>query len=96
MLLSEGFGELRNLKTLNLYECRSLLSLPAGLHTIEPACCSQRSPLPPFILNHPRTARPNRLLSEGFGELRSLKSLDLENCQALRFLPAGLHPTDPA
>jgi hypothetical protein len=76
--------------TLNLKNCRSLGSLPAGLHTINPTCCSHRSPQPPFTLNHPRTARPNPPLSEGFGELRSLQTLYLNGCEKLQALPEGI------
>jgi len=32
--LSEGFGELTNLKELNLNLCKKLTALPAGEHTI--------------------------------------------------------------
>ena len=39
--LPEWFGELHSLQELNLYMCTSLLSLPAGIHTIDPACSSQ-------------------------------------------------------
>ena len=89
---SEGFGELHSLKELNLDGCIKLEALPAGLNAFPPACCSHhRSLHPPFTLNHPRTAWPNPLLSEGFGELRSLQKLELSYCNRLGSLPAGLH-----
>ena len=63
---------------------------PPSTLFITPA--SRPSPHPPFTLNHPRT----RTDSEGFGELRNLEKLDLEYCQSLRALPAGLHAIDHA
>ena len=51
--LSKGFRELSSLTSLTLRHCFKLLSLPAGLHTIEPACCACRSLNPPCTPNHP-------------------------------------------
>ena len=95
--ISEGFGELHSLEELRLGGCIKLKALPAGLNAFPPACCSHhRSLHPPFTLNHPRTAWPNPPFSEGFGELRSLTSLNLGSCYKLEALPAGLYAFPPA
>ena len=88
--LSEGFGQLGSLVDLNLSHCYELKELCEGI--------------PPRILPLPAALAIlasmdrgisssvvlNRSLSEGFGQLKSLVELNLEDCYNLRELPAGI------
>jgi hypothetical protein len=56
--LPERIGQCTKLETLNLRYCESLGSLPAGLHTIDPALCTHHRSASLFTLNHSRTAQP--------------------------------------
>jgi hypothetical protein len=76
---------LPDLQKLSFESCSRMLSLSEGV----PPRIAYHEPLPPW------TARPNLPLSEGFGELRSLKVLNLDRCFKLKALPAGLHVTEP-
>ena len=92
--LSEGFGQLRSLVELNLRYCQQLRALPEG---IPPRIL----PLTPLLLGMhcaltDRDIRSsvvlNRSLSEGFGQLKSLVTLNLMGCCELKELCEGIPP----
>ena len=84
-LLPEGFGELRSLETLNLWNCKSLQSLPASEYH-----CFRYLYLRLCPCLHVSFGLTVALaLSEGFGELASLQTLSLFRCEALESLPEG-------
>ena len=92
--LSKGFVELESLEHLSLTDCKSLTALPAGIHSIISIyfIWHRHDPFKP-PLNLGLTVAPtlNHSLSEGFGELESLQTLNLELCISLTSLPAGMH-----
>ena len=92
--LSEGFGELESLQTLNLELCISLTSLPAGMHTIISFYFIVTVMIhlsPPMNLELTVTRPLTVPLSEGFGELTNLETLKLNVCEKLMALPEGMH-----
>ena len=92
--LSEGFGELESLQTLNLELCISLTSLPAGMHTIISFYFIVTVMIhlsPPMNLELTVTRPLTVPLSEGFGELTNLQYLNMKFCNKLTALPAGMH-----
>jgi hypothetical protein len=89
--LSEGFGQLRSLLTLDLTNCFELEALPAGiprayillpLHFCMTCVRSDRGISSSVVLNCS--------LSEGFGDLTNLKELTMYQCPAADSMPAAL------
>merc|ERR1712216_451525 len=77
--LPERFGQLENLRELELWNCSSLKELPAGFGQL-------RS----LVSLNLYDCRALKALPEGFGEqLVNLQTLILRNCHALKELPAG-------
>ena len=86
--LPEGFGYLASLEDLNMQYCTSVVSpLPASFCRL--------SNLKKLDLSSSLHS-PMKLesLPEGFGKLRSLRTLNLE-CTSLLSLPPGLHTFQP-
>ena len=75
-LMSEGFGDLRSLTSLNLSS--SDRDYPMALKSLPDSKCFDFTCM---ISNF------GNLISEGFGQLANLKSLDLWYCTSLRSLP---------
>ena len=103
--LSKGFGQLRSLVMLDLGACTKLLALPAGIsrlasflslpHELIGVLVPSGDPNgSEWIRMDPNGSEwiSHRPLSEGVGQLKSLKTLILAHCTALKELPAGVPP----
>ena len=88
--LSEGFGQLRSLVTLNLSFCKQLLALPEGIPPRILPLSAALAMLAQIDRDISASILLNRSLSEGFGDLTSLKSLNLYFCPASKNMPAAL------
>ena len=88
--LSEGIGDLKNLQELNLYKCKQLLALPEGISPRIIPLTSALAILARIDRDISSSVLLNRPLSEGFGQLRSLVTLQMIGCDSLRELPAGI------
>ena len=86
MPLSEGFGQLQSLTSLNLssdvWPGMYLKSLPESKSHLIPFTCLLINPLT-FV----RTNYCSVLLPEGFGQLQNLQDLNLYYCSSLESLP---------
>ena len=92
--LPERFGQLRSLVTLNLKECWELLALPEGIppRILPSLYCPGHFGASEWGRGISSSVVLNRSLSEGFGQLRSLVTLDLGWCTQLLALPEGIPP----
>ena len=88
-LLSEGFGEqLVNLEVLVLKNCHKLGSLPesiSGLKALKVLDLSSDAMYNGLIIPMSLQSLPER-----FGDLPNLQSLNLNRCENLQTLPAGI------
>ena len=87
--LSEGFGQLENLRELKLWYCNSLKELPAGAPAHILPLSAALAILALIGWGISSSVLLNYSLSEGFGDLKSLKELDLRWCPKLN-MPAAL------
>ena len=90
--LSEGFGQLENLRELKLVNCGSLKELPAGAPAHILPLSAALAILALIGWGISSSVLLNYSLSEGFGQLGSLKVLWLTGCEQLRALPEGMPP----
>ena len=85
--MSEGFGNLAGLQKLDMWDCRSLGSLPNSE--------SRHSESFYFLIFDVRrlwtvVVSDQRCFLAGFNQLRSLTSLNLDNCPAKGGMPPAL------
>ena len=87
--LSEGFGQLGNLRELNMGACKSLLLLPDSF-------CDLSNLTKLSFYEAYYGCEKLESLPERFGQLGSLRELNLGYCTKLLALPAGNQPPSTA
>ena len=89
--LSEGFGQLESLRELNLKYCQ-LRALPEGIPPRIIPLTSALAILARIDRDISSSVLLNCPLSEGFGQLENLQTLNLSFCEQLLALPKGIPP----